>query len=546
MAHGLGLHTRELDTGQAAQDALVARAQGSLVPNQTRPAATTPVGAGQQAGQPATARPTRGFGSPGIPSLEDDPLGAISFALREVGAALQGKKLPSETAREGANDREELGIRQQGLRLKGIGLGMKALKSGLEILDTIPNDQADAAIEQLTKSVQIPGFDMGAILKAHKEGVIEGFKARLDQIRNDPTSAAFLASIPDIETSSPKALNSAMGRVLKLRDDLIGEVAKQGALAPGKRGAAEEKAALEVKTAGQKTLVTERAKQKVRGEGPRELEGARTVNTNEDIPLPGGGAIPKGTAITVRPVKNKPFSVTSVFSDGKTVEVEIPDAVIPGLTRERKLEAPTATQRGQIELRIRFLDDALSQLQKLKRVVEDTPTGAAGEIVKALQGTYDQALTLAETVPGVDALVNIAESGIAFIDSSLFEAKTAEEQDELANIRRSFLNTDLPAIPIIQEGIAIALAAASFPTTQRIPVEAIKEARKNVDLTGLFGPGRGTALAKLNTIIARIESNKTFLGQRKTAIEQPTIKGKPVSREERKRKLLEKFGIKPR
>lgn len=51
----------------------------------------------------------------------------------------------------------------------------------------------------------------------------------------------------------------------------------------------------------------------------------------------------------------------------------------------------------------------------------------------------------------------------------------------------SFLNTNLPAIPIMQEGIAIALAAASFPTTQRIPVEAIKEARKNVDLTGLFG-----------------------------------------------------------
>ena len=98
----------------------------------------------------------------------------------------------------------------------------------------------------------------------------------------------------------------------------------------------------------------------------------------------------------------------------------------------------------------------------------------------------------------------------------------------------------------MQEGIAIALAAASFPTTQRIPVEAIKEARKNVDLTGLFGPGRGTALAKLNTIIARIESNKTFLGQRKTAIEQPAIKGKPVDREERKRKLLEKFGITPR
>ena len=232
MPHGLGL-SRETNTAGAAENALVARAQGSLVPNQTRPTATTPVGVGQQAGQPATARPKRGFGSPGIPSLEEDPLGAIFFALREVGAALQGKKLPSETAREGADAQEELELRQQGLRLKGIGLGMRALKSGLEILDTIPNDQADAAIEQLTKSVQIPGFDMGAILKAHKDGEIEGFRARLDQIRDDPTLAAYLANIPDIETSSPKALNSAMEKVIKLRDELVGAVAKQKALAPG-------------------------------------------------------------------------------------------------------------------------------------------------------------------------------------------------------------------------------------------------------------------------------------------------------------------------
>ncbi len=546
---GLGLAgIPEIDTDLAAQNALVARAQGgSLVPRQDRPTATTPQELGKRAGEPATVKPTER--KPGTIDFEKDALGSIGVILREAGAALQNKPSPSVGVRETAETEERLRagleLQAQGLRLKGASQAMASLLKAVELGRTIPPNELEKFFAGFGDIFNIKsiggggGFDVAGLAKEILEGKRPGLEDQIKELQNDPITAAYVANLIG-DSPSIDRMEKAIEGALKLKAELVGDVLKQKILAPGK-------AAQEIETARQKTLATERAKQTVRAEGPRELEGARTVEPNQDIPLPSGGVIPKGTAITVRPVKDKPVSVTTVFgSEGKSIEVEIPDAVIPGLTRERKLEAPTATQRGQIELRIRFLDDALSQLQILKRVVEETPTGAAGEIVKALQGTYDQALTLAETIPGVDALVNITERGIAFIDSSLFKADTPEERDELDNIRRSFLNTNLPAIPIMQEGIAIALAAASFPTTQRIPVEAIKEARKNVDLTGLFGPGRGTALAKLNTIIARIESNKTFLGQRKTAIEKPAIKGKPVSREEQKRRLLEKFGIKPR
>ena len=556
----------------------------------------------------------------GIPQFADDPIGAISFALQEIGAALQGKELPSVRARRAAQE-------DRLLRQRGLGARINALRFGTEKCGDLKGEERAACITGLanavgdldpdfastleatigtpkaldiTKIASHPAaleflegaFDtdedrrdfaiseqgqkilrriadkadrpvleetldevfagIAATLKPEERagvGISPSMIRELDRQGNIPDRFKLTENMLDMLDREPELLDDRARRhgfmtSKELEVKGLAEVKREPIPEAAKRAKAEAEAKREpISEAAKRAGEIEKAKRAERG---RELMAARTVEPNQDIPLPDGGVIPKGTAITVRPVKDQPFSVTTVFgAKGKMVEVEIPDAVLPKVVQERKLEVPTPAQRGRIELRIRFLDDALSQLQKLKDIVTRTPTGLAGEIVSGLQGTYDQALTLAETVPGVGAIVDIAERGIALVGTSLFEAQTPEEQDELEAIRRSFINTDLPAIPIIQEGIAIALAAASFPATQRIPVEAIKEARKNVDITGLLGAGRGTALAKINAIIARIESNKTFLTQEKTKIEQPSIKGKPASREELRRRLLEKYGITP-
>ena len=68
----------------------------------------------------APVQPRQGI--TGVPQFENDPIGAISFALREVGAALQGNELPSERAKATA-------FEQMGARLKLTQGRLNALKT---------------------------------------------------------------------------------------------------------------------------------------------------------------------------------------------------------------------------------------------------------------------------------------------------------------------------------------------------------------------------------------------------------------------------------
>lgn len=232
--HGIGLAgIPEVDTGVAAQNALVARAQGSLVPRQDQPPATTPQELGRRAAQPATAQPAtaRGGGrKPGTIDFEKDPLGSIGLILREAGAAIQNKPSPSAGVR---SRQAGLELQAQGLRLKAASQTMSIAIKGMELASTIPPDKIQKFIADFQKNFGAEGFDVGSLIQDHYDGKLEGLLGAAKELRADPIAAAFFAQ-GEFGASSPKQLKDKIDRVLKLRDELRGKIISQRALAPGK------------------------------------------------------------------------------------------------------------------------------------------------------------------------------------------------------------------------------------------------------------------------------------------------------------------------
>ena len=95
----------------------------------------------------------------GMPQFEDDPIGAIAFALREVGAALQGQELPSVRARHAAQE-------DRALRQRGLGVKINALKFGIEECGDLKGEERTACINGLADTVGDLDPDFASTLEA--------------------------------------------------------------------------------------------------------------------------------------------------------------------------------------------------------------------------------------------------------------------------------------------------------------------------------------------------------------------------------------------
>ncbi len=298
--HGIGLAgIPEVDTGLAAQsvvaqNALVARAQGSLVPRQDQPAATTPVGLGQQAGQPATAQPATAQSAdrkPGTIDFEKDPLGSIGLILREAGAALQDKPSPSAKVRKDAKADERLraglALQAQGLRLKAASQGMASLLKAVELGRTLPPNELEKFFAEFGEIFNIKpiggsgGFDVAGLAKDILEGKRPGLEDQIKELQSDPITAAYVANLIG-DTPSIDRMEKAIEGALKLKADLVGKVLEQGVLAPGKKAADEEAAKLEIKTAKAKRETPEEAATRA-GKVKAATEAEKIDSTKEQI-----------------------------------------------------------------------------------------------------------------------------------------------------------------------------------------------------------------------------------------------------------------------
>ncbi len=505
----------------------------------------------------------------GIPQFSDDPLAAIGVILSEVGAGIEGRPSPLAGMRRQIAAEDAAGIKRRKFQFDVLQEAVKN-RSNPKVLKQL-SELAGFDVTPLARTVKIPDVLANRPLTDDvKASLIEQIEALPDQ---DPdTINKFiednqerLLAVTDFEnrpliTGKAKAAArllaaegvdiSKVNMTLDEFEQINANAAQEVRLTPSEIGTLRNDEGLQ-RTIGitPESVLKKKAErpsledianvEAAKAEGKsrdakRKLGTPRTVETTENILLPNGGSIPKGTSITVRPVKGKSFSVTSVPGPDGMIEIEIPDAIIPGVRRERKSEVFTKSQRGKLVQRIAFLDDAVKNVDLLRDIAKESPTGAAGEVVGALQGTYDQFLSLVEILPGVRPFVDLVESGMESLRSERFEG---DVQDSVSRL----IDPNLPAIEIIQEAVAIALAASSFPSTQRVPVEAIKKARENIDITGLFGPGRATALVKLNAVRSRLTSNRESLSgvlgsAGEAEIETPKM---------RRSRLEKEFGLTP-
>ena len=135
---------REVDTTQAA---LRARAEAPAAPAATAaPAGSTP------AAKPKSR----------IPSLKDDPLRAIAFALSEGALAFAGRptNLPTLMQLDSEDEAREQAkaLTEQSLHLRQAAATMDAIRTGAEILKQVPAGQKDKAITDFERTIGLPGI----------------------------------------------------------------------------------------------------------------------------------------------------------------------------------------------------------------------------------------------------------------------------------------------------------------------------------------------------------------------------------------------------
>ncbi|MEE8607224.1 MAG: hypothetical protein V3S55_06460 [Nitrospiraceae bacterium] len=263
------------------------------MPNQTRPAATTPQGLGQQAGQPATAAQPAPAQSPkrkpGTIDFEKDPLGSIGLILREAGAALQNKPSPSAAVRKDAQVEERLRAGQEleatGLRIRIAAQAMKTFSQLVEAGEGLPPGALDSLFAKFGNVGGISrteaaagGIDPVSLAKEVLEGKRPGLLATLRRLQDDPVTFAFVA-----DALGPNASIDEMEKLIKGALELKEKVSTEKALAPGKEKAAESAAALEVKTAGEKQGALAPGKVKAAGEETAAREAAEVPGTRERL-----------------------------------------------------------------------------------------------------------------------------------------------------------------------------------------------------------------------------------------------------------------------
>lgn len=226
------------------------------------------------------------------------------------------------------------------------------------------------------------------------------------------------------------------------------------------------------------------------------------VTPTVDIPFE-GGKIPAGIPLTVTPLVGQGASITAYRDDaGNMKQILVPDSALARIQTQAMSPIGTPAQRASAAAKTAFLDNAIAMTDTLINSVSGgMTTGAAQSIVSALQGTVDQLSTLSTVVPelkGVADIINAAREEAGRIGAE------GDSADAISEVNSRLFDPRLPAVDVLEDGIAVALAASSFPSDQRIPVEAIKAARKNTEIGGLLGPGRETAAFKLQAVKDRL------------------------------------------
>lgn len=257
--------------------------------------------------------------------------------------------------------------------------------------------------------------------------------------------------------------------------------------------------------------------------GNPEVLASKTVRLNRRIVLPNGaGALPKGYTGEVFQIKGQPgFILTAPAGrdSSKVIPIHLAGADVQAVNQTGQPEFYT---KGDVSQMMRSVDVTQQGIQTVNYLIDmigkgGTPTGATGEAIGAADTFMDQARTAlheaslhgadAKVVQEMGAVLNTAEraraTAIGHLDSYMTRMKdllSPAEFAELQGARKDLMEPDLKVIPAMTESLAIIQAGNWFDSNQRIPLEAVRNARKAVNVEGILGPGRSGSIVKLNEV----------------------------------------------
>ncbi len=172
--------------------------------------------------------------APGIPSFEDNPLGAIGGILQEFSAGFRGTESP--LAKRNAQAAQQIGARIQLTQAR-----LNALKTAFDMIDASSPEQLEPTIKLITNAA--PDFDLEESLRAHAEGKIENMKGTIEGALDNPLFQSFVAQTPGFENQPLKTQFEIAEKFNDFQFEMQTRVAEQEALAPGEVSLAGEKAA---------------------------------------------------------------------------------------------------------------------------------------------------------------------------------------------------------------------------------------------------------------------------------------------------------------
>ncbi len=201
--------------------------------------------------------------APGIPSFEDNPLGAIGGILQEFSAGFRGTESP--LAKRNAQAAQQIGARIQLTQAR-----LNALKTAFDMIDASSPEQLEPTIKLITNAA--PDFDLEESLRAHAEGKIKNAKATIEGALENQLFQAFVAQTPGFEGFPLETQFEIAEKFNDFQFELQTKLTEQGALAPG-----------EVKLAGEKAAA--------KRQSPQELAAAVTAKEEARLRVKGGGEI---------------------------------------------------------------------------------------------------------------------------------------------------------------------------------------------------------------------------------------------------------------
>ena len=208
---------------------------------------------------------------PGIPSFEDNPLGAIGLILQEFAAGVRGTEGPVAKANKAA-------AQQMGARIQLTQARLNALKTAFDMIDASSPEQLEPTIKLITNAA--PDFDLEESLRAHAEGKIENMKGTVEGALGNPLFQAFVAQTPGFENQPLKTQFEIAEKFNDFQFELQGKIAEQEALTPGRVSEAGNVAAAQrepsqeaAERAGKITTAKEAARQKAGGAESALLKG---------------------------------------------------------------------------------------------------------------------------------------------------------------------------------------------------------------------------------------------------------------------------------